>query len=217
MEDAELAFRKALEGEALDDGDIEAYKSYTIYRLGLLYKRYDWAMQLHIGAMRDNNSRMFNILGADSGFDSVNDYKVAQPLAQFLDDLEKEDSLPRTVLYCLNPKDNYVLGTMLGNFQKGPVPGKMQFGPGWWFNDHEPGMRKQMIDLANLGLLGRFIGMLTDSRSLLSYPRHEYFRRILCDLLGGWVANGELPGDMDYLGSLVENICFYNAKSYFSF
>ena len=215
--DAELAFRKAVKGESLERREAEVYKSYTIYRLGLLYSRYNWAMQLHIGAMRDNNTRMLGVLGADSGFDSVNDGEVAEPLAALLDDLEQENSLPRTILYCLNPKDNYVLATMLGNFQSGPIPGKMQFGPGWWFNDHEPGMRKQLSDLANLGLLGRFIGMLTDSRSLLSYPRHEYFRRILCDVLGSWVTNGELSDDMEYLGSLVENICYHNAKNYFSF
>lgn len=214
-EEAREAFRKRLRGEMLTLEETEKYKTYTLYRLGLLYHRHDWAMQLHIGAMRNNNTRMFELLGPDSGYDSVNDGAVAAPLAALLNDLEKDNCLPRTILYCLNPKDNYVLATMLGNFQGGGIPGKIQFGSGWWFNDHEPGMRKQLTDLANLGLLGRFIGMLTDSRSFLSYTRHEYFRRILCNLLGEWVTNGELPHDMEHLGTMVQNICYHNAHNYF--
>ena len=185
--------------------------------LGREYARRGWAMQLHIGAMRNNNTRMYEKLGADTGFDSVNDFEIAKGLSTLLDTLEKEDALPKTILYCLNPKDNYVLGTMLGNFQKGPTPGKIQFGSGWWFNDNRDGMEQQLKALANLGCLGRFIGMLTDSRSFVSYPRHEYFRRILCNLLGEWVEAGEYPEDYEALQTIVEGICYYNAKNYFNF
>lgn len=185
--------------------------------LGREYARRGWAMQLHIGAMRNNNTRMFEKLGADTGFDSVNDFQIARGISKLLDTLEREDALPKTILYCLNPKDNYVLGTMLGNFQKGPTPGKLQFGSGWWFNDNRDGMEQQLKALANLGCLGRFIGMLTDSRSFVSYPRHEYFRRILCNLLGEWVEAGEYPEDYEALKTIVEGICYYNAKHYFNF
>lgn len=185
--------------------------------LGREYARRGWAMQLHIGAMRNNNTRMFEKLGADTGFDSVNDFQIARGISKLLDTLEREDALPKTILYCLNPKDNYVLGTMLGNFQKGPTPGKLQFGSGWWFNDNRDGMEQQLKALANLGCLGRFIGMLTDSRSFVSYPRHEYFRRILCNLLGEWVEAGEYPEDYEALKTIVEGICYYNAKNYFNF
>lgn len=185
--------------------------------LGEEYARRGWTMQLHIGALRNNNTRMFNKLGADTGFDSVNDFEVARPLARLLDALDKKDALPKTILYTLNPKDNYVLGTMLGNFQQGPTAGKIQFGSGWWFNDNRDGMQEQMKALANLGLLGKFVGMLTDSRSFVSYPRHEYFRRILCNLLGSWVEDGEYPDDRKALKEIVEGICYRNAKDYFQF
>lgn len=185
--------------------------------LGMEYAKRGWAMQLHIGAMRNNNTRMFEKLGADTGFDSVNDFEIAKGLSKLLNELEKKDMLPKTILYCLNPKDNYVLGTMLGNFQKGPMPGKLQFGSGWWFNDNRDGMEEQLRALANLGCLGRFIGMLTDSRSFVSYPRHEYFRRILCNLLGEWVENGEYPADYEALKNIVEGISYRNAKEYFAF
>lgn len=185
--------------------------------LGKEYARRGWAMQLHIGAMRNNNSRMFKQLGADTGFDSVNDFEIAKGISKLLDALDQEDLLPKTILYCLNPKDNYVLGTMLGNFQKGPTAGKLQFGSGWWFNDNRDGMEEQMKALANLGCLGNFIGMLTDSRSFVSYPRHEYFRRILCNLLGRWVEEGEYPADYDALGRIVKGISYQNAKNYFDF
>ena len=174
-------------------------------------------MQLHIGALRNNNSKMYEKLGPDVGFDSVNDLVIAEPLSKFLNHLEKSDSLPKTILYNLNPKDNYVLATMLGNFQKGPVKGKIQFGSGWWFNDQRDGMEAQMKALGNLGLLGRFVGMLTDSRSFISYPRHEYFRRILCNLVGEWVENGEYPNDDKALKTIIEGICYFNAKNYFDF
>ena len=160
---------------------------------------------------------MFGQLGPDTGFDSVNDFEIAKGISRLLDSLDREDLLPKTILYCLNPKDNYVLGTMLGNFQKGPTPGKLQFGSGWWFNDNRDGMEEQMKALANLGCLGNFIGMLTDSRSFVSYPRHEYFRRILCNLLGRWVEEGEYPADFDALGRIVKGISYHNAKHYFDF
>ena len=174
-------------------------------------------MQLHIGALRNNNSRMFEKLGADTGFDSINDLCIAEKLSAFMNYLDTDDILPKTILYTLNPKDNYVLGTMLGNFQKGPDVSKIQFGSGWWFNDNASGMIAQMDALANLGNLGKFVGMLTDSRSFVSYPRHEYFRRILCNMIGGWVEDGLYPKDFEALKNIVEGVCYRNAKEYFKF
>lgn len=185
--------------------------------LGEEYAKRGWVWQLHIGALRNNNTRMFEKLGADIGFDSINDFQIAEGLSKILNELDKKDSLPKTILYCLNPKDNYVLGTMLGNFQRGPVKGKIQFGSGWWFNDNKDGMEGQLKALANLGSLGTFIGMLTDSRSFVSYPRHEYFRRILCNLLGEWVEKGEYPNDEKMLEKIVRGICHDNAAEYFNF
>lgn len=185
--------------------------------LGKEYAKRGWTMQLHIGALRNNNSKKFEKLGADTGFDSINDFEIARGLSTILDRLESEDLLPKTIIYCLNPKDNYVIGTMIGNFQKGPVNGKIQFGSGWWFNDNRDGMTEQLKALANLGCLGNFVGMLTDSRSFVSYTRHEYFRRILCNLLGEWVENGEYPEDYENLKMIVEGICYKNAKTYFGF
>ena len=185
--------------------------------LGKEYAKRGWTMQLHIGALRNNNSAMFEKLGPDTGFDSVNDFEIAVGLSKILNSLEKEDMLPKTIIYCLNPKDNYVIGTMLGNFQKGPVAGKIQFGSGWWFCDNRDGMQEQLKALSNLGCLGNFIGMLTDSRSFVSYTRHEYFRRILCNLLGQWVTDGEYPEDYESLKTIVEGICYKNAKNYFNF
>ena len=210
-------FKSAMSGKKLTQQEIDAYKSYTLIQLGKKYKELDWAMQLHIGALRNNNTRMFNKLGADTGFDSISDYCIAYPLSKLLNALETEDSLPKMILYTLNPKDNYVLGTMLGNFQGSGIEGKIQFGSGWWFNDQRDGMTEQMKALANLGALCKFVGMLTDSRSFLSYTRHEYFRRIMCNLLGTWVENGEFPADMRTLGKIVEDICYNNAVKYFGF
>ncbi len=184
--------------------------------LGEEYAKRGWVWQLHIGALRNNNSRMFEKLGPDTGFDSVNDFQIAEGLSKILDALDSKDMLPKTILYTLNPKDNYVLGTMLGNFQGG-VPGKIQFGSGWWFNDQRDGMESQMKALANLGMISRFVGMLTDSRSFVSYTRHEYFRRILCNLLGKWAEEGEYPMDLDMLKKIAADICYYNAKEYFNF
>lgn len=172
-------------------------------------------MQLHIGALRNNNSRMFKKLGADTGFDSIADYSIAADLSALMNAMEGKNNLPKTILYTLNPKDNYVLATMLGNFQSSETAGKIQFGSGWWFNDQRDGMTEQMKALANLGALNKFIGMLTDSRSFLSYTRHEYFRRIMCNLIGEWVEDGEFPEDYDTLGKVVQDISFNNAKIYF--
>lgn len=185
--------------------------------LGEEYAKRGWVWQLHIGAMRNNNTKMYEKLGADTGFDSVNDFEIAKGISKLLDTLDKKDVLPKTILYCLNPKDNYVLGTMLGNFQKAPVRGKIQLGSGWWFNDNRDGMEAQLRAFANLGCLGNFIGMLTDSRSFVSYTRHEYFRRILCNLIGKWAEDGEYPMDLDALKQIAEDISYYNAKEYFDF
>ncbi|MBQ6789779.1 MAG: glucuronate isomerase [Clostridia bacterium] len=195
------------------DGDVVEKLIY----LGKEYAKRGWVWQLHIGALRNNNTRMFQKLGADTGFDSVNDFEIAEDLSRIFDELDSIDSLPKTVIYGLNPKDNYVIGTMIGNFQRGPARGKIQYGSGWWFNDNKDGMESQMKALANLGCLGTFIGMLTDSRSFVSYTRHEYFRRILCNLLGEWVENDEYPADMDMLEKIVKGICYENARDYFDF
>ena len=198
--------------DKMDDDIIE-----KLVFLGEEYAKRGWVWQLHIGALRNNNTRMFEKLGPDTGFDSVNDFQIAEGLSKILDSLEKKDMLPKTILYTLNPKDNYVLGTMLGNFQGGGVPGKIQFGSGWWFNDQRDGMESQMRALSNLGMLSRFVGMLTDSRSFVSYTRHEYFRRILCNLMGKWVGDGEYPRDMETLKKIASDISYNNAKNYFGF
>lgn len=214
---AEKVFDKRINGEALTENEIDIFKTAVLKHCAKEYTRLGWAMQLHIGALRNNNQKMYETLGADMGFDSINDLNIAEKLSAFLNDLEYNDSLPKTILYTLNPKDNHVLGTMMGNFQKAPTPSKIQFGSGWWFNDNRDGMEAQLNAFANLGLLGKFIGMLTDSRSFVSYPRHEYFRRILCNLIGKWVTEGEYPNDEKYLKEIVEGISYKNAKEYFGF
>lgn len=213
----EEIFIKRMSGKEISKEEADAFKTAVLKILAKEYVKLDWAMQIHIGALRNNNKRMFDVLGPDTGFDSINDLAIAEPLSKFMDCLEQDDVLPKTILYTLNPKDNYVLGTMLGNFQKAPVAGKIQFGSGWWFNDQRDGMESQMRSLANLGLLSRFVGMLTDSRSLVSYTRHDYFRRIMCNLIGGWVDAGEYPKDFDMLEKVVKGICYNNAKEYFKF
>ena len=215
--DPSAVFDKAMKGEAISKEEADCFKTAVMMVCARKYTALGWAMQLHIGAMRNNNTAMYKKMGPDVGFDSINDLCIAEPLSRFLDALDAEDNLPKTILYTLNPKDNYVLGTMLGNFQKAPTAGKIQFGSGWWFNDQRDGMESQMKALANLGSLGRFVGMLTDSRSFVSYPRHEYFRRILCNLIGGWVDKGEYPDDDASLKMIVEGISYYNAKNYFQF
>jgi glucuronate isomerase len=216
-EDAAAIFAKALRGETVSLEEEKQYKTVVLVFLGKLYKELDWAMQYHISASRNNNTEMFNKLGPDTGYDSINDTNISEPLAKLLDAIQKESGLPKTILYSLNPKDNHSIATIMGAFQGGGVAGKIQFGSAWWFLDTKEGMIAQMKVLGDLGLLSRFVGMLTDSRSFLSYTRHEYFRRILCNLLGEWVENGEFPNDMDVLGTIVQDICFNNAKNYFKF
>jgi glucuronate isomerase len=211
---ATLAFRKAQRGEALTPEEVLAYKTRLFSWLGEQYKKRDWVMQLHMGAMRSNNTRMFNLLGPDTGFDSMGDTPFAKPLALMLDDLEQRDALPRTILYALNPTADEMLATMIGNFQGRGIRGRMQWGAPWWFNDNKPGMQKHLITLASLGMLAGFVGMLTDSRSFISYPRHEYFRRILANQLGTWAEDGEFPRDMELLKKIAGDIAYFNAKNY---
>jgi len=208
-------FAKIRAPKALDHSEKLKFKSAMMTELALMDAEAGWIQQLHLGALRNTNTRLFKALGPDAGCDSMADIEVAQPLAKFLDRLDSMKKLPKTILYNLNPKDNAVLATMIGNFQDGSTPGKMQYGSAWWFLDQKDGMEEQMRVLSNMGLLSRFVGMLTDSRSFLSYPRHEYFRRVLCNMLGNDVEAGLLPNDMELLGKMVEDICFNNAKEYF--
>ncbi|WP_173477256.1 glucuronate isomerase [Paenibacillus pinihumi] len=216
-DEAAAIFARALKGEQVSPDEEKQYKTYTLIFLGKLYARHDWAMQYHINAARNNSLRQFNLLGPDRGFDSVNDSPVAYPLMKLLSSLDEENLLPRTILYSLNANDNEILAALMGSFQGGGIPGKIQLGSAWWFNDTKDGMLAQIKSLGNFGLLSRFVGMLTDSRSFLSYTRHEYFRRILCNLLGEWADNGEVPNDLELLGGMVQNISYYNAKNYFKF
>ncbi len=208
-------FEKVRSGQVADRYERLQFKTAVLHEIGRMNYRRGWTMQLHIGAQRNNNSRMFKALGPDTGFDSMADGRVAAPLARFLDMLDSEQHLPKTILYVLNPRDNDLIASLIGAFQDGSVPGKIQFGSGWWFNDHKDGMERQMTALANMGILYRFVGMLTDSRSFLSFPRHEYFRRILCNLIGEWVERGEAPKDMSFLGEMVQRISYTNAEDYF--
>ncbi|MFD3000672.1 glucuronate isomerase [Pontibacter toksunensis] len=217
-EEIKNIFQKALQKQTLTDEEALKFKSAMLVHMALLDHSKNWTQQFHLGALRNNNTRMLRELGPDTGFDSIGDFGVAEPLSRFLDKLDNSDQLAKTILYNLNPSHNELFATMIGNFNDGSTPGKIQFGSAWWFLDQKDGMEKQMNALSNMGLLSRFVGMLTDSRSFLSYPRHEYFRRILCNLIGNDVENGELPAsEMDWLGHLVENISYHNAKSYFGF
>ena len=212
----ETVFEKAMCGKPLSDNEIRQYKSCFLTRMAEMDAESDWTQQFHYGAIRDNNTKMYRQLGPDTGFDSIGEFNTARAMARFLDKLQMEDKLTRTIIYTLNPCANEVIATMLGNFQGGE-PGKIQFGSGWWFNDQMDGMIRQMNALSVLGLLSRFVGMLTDSRSFLSYPRHEYFRRILCNLLGNDVERGLLPDDRQTLARMVEDISYNNARRYFKF
>ncbi len=213
----EAIFAKRAEGNELTEEEIAQYKTNILLFLGREYHRLGWAMQLHFSCKRDNNTRMFKKLGPDTGFDCISNYAPAAQLADFLNALDITDELPKTIIYSLNPADNAIIGSIIGCFQDASAVGKIQQGSAWWFNDHKLGMNEQLTSLANLGLLGNFIGMLTDSRSFLSYTRHEYFRRILCELIGNWVENGEYPDDEKALKKIVEGICYENAKRYFGF
>jgi len=213
----ETLFSKVSSGKILDEKETAYYKFATLLELCRLYHAKGWTQQFHLGALRNTNERMLDTLGPDTGFDSIGDFSQARALSQFLNELDKSDQLCKTILYNLNPRDNEVMATMTGNFNDGSIRGKIQFGSGWWFLDQKDGMEKQMNALSNMGLLSCFVGMLTDSRSFLSFPRHEYFRRTLCNLIGKDVANGELPADEKWLGKMVEDICYNNAKNYFNF
>lgn len=213
----EELFSKRLEGKALTKEEVLQFKTAYMIFVGKEYHRLGWAMQLHYGCKRDNNVFRFGQLGPDTGYDCIDNYTPSAQMADFLNALNATDQLPKTIIYSLNPNDNAAIGTILGCFQDAGTVGKIQQGSAWWFNDHKTGMTEQMTSLANLGLLGNFIGMLTDSRSFLSYTRHEYFRRILCELIGGWVENGEYPADMEVLGGMVEDISYRNAVRYFGF
>jgi glucuronate isomerase len=208
-------FHKVRIGKSLEPEEILKFKSAMMYELAKMNHARGWTMQLHLGALRNTNTRFGKILGRDAGFDSIGDFQVAVPLARFLDRLDAEGKLPKTILYCVNPRDNDVLASMAGNFQDGSIAGKMQFGSAWWFNDQKDGIEKQIDALSNIGLLSLFVGMLTDSRSFLSYPRHEYFRRVLCNMIGRDVENGELPNDESLLGGMIQDISYNNAVRYF--
>ncbi len=210
-------FEKARAGKAATPDEQSKFASFMMLLFGQLNHQKGWVMQLHVGARRNNNTRMMKQIGPDTGFDSIADWPQVDAMAMFLDRLDSEDMLPRTIVYNLNPADNYAFATMIGNFQDGKVAGKVQLGSGWWFLDQKEGMQWQMNALSSLGLLSRFVGMLTDSRSFMSYPRHEYFRRVLCNLFGTDMENGELPADEELVGGVIRNICFNNAKNYFGF
>jgi len=210
-------FNKVRNGKQLDQAEILKFKSAMLIKLAIMDHSKGWIQQFHIGALRNNSSRMMTLLGPDTGFDSIGDFDIGKHMSKFFDKLDCENKLPKTIIYNINPGDNELMATMMGNFNDGSIAGKMQYGASWWFLDQKDGIQKQINTLSNMGLLSRFVGMITDSRSFLSYPRHEYFRRILCNLIGNDVENGELPNDMKLLGELVENICYYNAKYYFRF
>lgn len=216
-EEIERIFKARLNGTVPSYEDELKFKTAFMTAMGKEYHRRDWVMQLHYGTKRDNNTLMFDRIGPDTGFDCINTNGSSAELAAFLNNLAKTDTLPKTIIYSLNPADNAAIGTVIGCFQDSTAVGKIQQGSAWWFNDNKTGMIDQMTSLANLGLLSNFIGMLTDSRSFLSYTRHEYFRRILCNMLGTWVENGEYPADLDFLGRMVEDVSYNNTKNYFKF
>ena len=212
--EAGAIFDRARSGQSAGAGDYAKFASYLMLFFGRLDAQHGWVKQLHLGALRSVNTRGLEQLGPDTGFDSIGDWPQAAALGAYLDRLNREDALPKMILYNNNPVDNYPLATMIGNFQDGSVPGKMQFGSGWWFLDTKEGIEWQINALSNVGLLSRFVGMLTDSRSFMSYPRHEYFRRVLCNLLGNDIERGEIPNDEELVGPLIENICYGNARNY---
>jgi glucuronate isomerase len=213
--DVNNAFEKARQGKKPTPAEALKYKSAVMLELARMNAEKGWTQQFHFGALRNINSKAMATLGPDTGYDTIGDFEMARALARFLDGLEREGRLAKTILYVMNSRDNEVVATAIGCFQDGSLPGKMQFGSAWWFNDQKDGIERQINTLSNMGLLSRFVGMLTDSRSFLSYPRHEYFRRVLCNLLGNDVENGELPDDMELLGGMVKDICFRNASAYF--
>ncbi|MHA6532013.1 glucuronate isomerase [Paenibacillus sp. BAC0078] len=213
--EAAYIFARALKREALSDAEEQRFQSFTLLQLGRLYHERGWSMQLHIGALRNNNSRMFAQKGKDSGYDSILDFNMARTLNSLLNELDQSGQLPQTIVYTLNPSQYEMIATTIGNFQGTGVKGKVQMGSGWWFHDQKEGMLQQLKALSSFGLISPFVGMLTDSRSFLSFTRHEYFRRILCNLFGTWIEEGDLPRDYAYVGQTIENICYNNAHAYF--
>jgi glucuronate isomerase len=211
------AFKKRIEGKDINAKEAKQFYSFLLEHLSREYHDRGWVQQFHLGALRNTNRRLLQELGPDTGFDSIGDFEQASSLAAHLNRLEESESLAKTILYNLNPSDNEVFATMIGNFYQEGVKGKMQFGSGWWFNDQKDGMEKQINTLSNMGLLSCFVGMLTDSRSFMSFPRHEYFRRILCNIVGNDIEKGLVPNDMELLGGMVANICYFNARNYFNF
>ena len=210
-------FDKARQGKSVSALEHSQFASFMMMFFGHLDAKRGWTKQLHLGALRSNNTRLLKQLGPDTGFDSIGDFPQTQALSAYLDKLDSENSLPKTIIYNLNPADNYAFAAMIGNFQDGTIPGKIQYGSGWWFLDQKEGMEMQLNALSSLGLLSRFIGMITDSRSFMSYPRHEYFRRTLCNLIGRDIENGEIPNDEKLVGPMIKNICYANAKNYLAF
>ena len=217
LEEADEILKKRLAGSLVSREEELKFKTAFMIAAGREYHKRGWVMQLHYGCKRDNNTLRYKELGPDTGYDCINNYAPSAELADFLNSLNSTDQLPKTIIYSLNPADNAVIDAAIGCFQDSAAIGKIQHGSAWWFNDHKTGMTEQMISLANLGVLGNFIGMLTDSRSFLSYTRHEYFRRIMCDLIGGWVENGEYPADEKALEKIVKGISYNNAVQYFNF
>jgi glucuronate isomerase len=217
--EAELAaiFTKIRNGFDLTFEEVKKIKSALLYQIAVWNHEKGWVLQLHLGALRNNNTRAEQLLGTETGWDSIGDFSHARGLARFLNKLDVTDQLPKTILYNINPADNELIASMCGNFNDGSVAGKIQFGSGWWFLDQKDGMTKQLNALSNMGLVSRMVGMVTDSRSFLSYPRHEYFRRIVCNLFGDDIENGELPNDIKWIGKIIQDICYYNAKNYFNF
>ena len=216
-EEVNSIFQNALQGKSPSDLEVNKYKSAVLFELASMNKAKSWAQQFHVGAIRNNNAKMLQELGPDQGFDSLGDLNMADNMSKFFGKLSKNDALTKTIVYNLNPRDSEMFASMAANFNDGKIAGKMQYGAAWWFLDQKDGMEKQLNVLSNFGLLSRFVGMVTDSRSFLSFPRHEYFRRILCNLMGQDVENGELPADMEWLGKLVKDISYTNASEFFNF
>jgi glucuronate isomerase len=214
--DLKKIFDKVFSGKKIGQEEIQQFQSGLLFLLAEWDHEKNWVQQFHLGAMRNNNSRMHALLGPDTGWDSIGDFSQARGLSSFLNSLDKNNRLARTILYNNNPADNEMMATMIGNFNDGTVPGKVQWGSAWWFLDQKEGITRQLDALSNMGLVSRFVGMITDSRSFLSFPRHEYFRRILCRLFGGEIEKGELPDDLKWTGKLIEDICYNNARNYFN-
>ncbi|MEG2015301.1 MAG: glucuronate isomerase, partial [Clostridia bacterium] len=216
LDQANAIFKKALSGVKLTDKEVEQYKGYVLIFLGKQYNAHKWTQQYHIGAMRNNSARYMRTLGADTGFDAIMDTPFSKKLAQILNRLDETDELPKTILYSLNPSANEVLSALKNCFQSSGTIAKIQFGSAWWFNDQQSGIDRQLTALNEMGLISKFVGMLTDSRSFMSYPRHEFFRRLLCDRFGQLIERGEYPRDIEFVGKVIEDICYNNAKNYFA-